>query len=162
MRTNSDEYQTKQLNTGNSTHANNYGSAFCLYPSNFQPPSHSHLTSHNSKHIIPHKKLNQTIVNTKPQGLSPKITSIKSISFKNAKHFPQGCQAIQVTTRSRPKLNTFEQKTIKRKRAPNNKNNKMNNEKITIATQTEDNTNKGLGRSTIRPPKPNLPVKQYR
>ena len=27
----------------------------------------------------------------------------------------------------------------------------MNNEKITIATQTEDNTNKGLGRSAIRP-----------
>ena len=30
MRTNSDKYQTKQLNTDNSTHANNYDSAFCL------------------------------------------------------------------------------------------------------------------------------------
>ena len=87
-------------------------------------------------------------MNTKSQGLSPKITSI---SFKNAKPFPQGNQTIQVTTRSRPKLNTFEQKIIKRKRAPNKKNNKMNNEKITISTQTEDNTNKGLGRSAIRP-----------
>ena len=89
-------------------------------------------------------------MNTKPQGLSPKINSINSISLKNVKHFPQGYQTIQVTTRSRPKVNTFEQKIVKRKLAPNKKNNKMNNKKVTMATQTEDNTNKGLVRSAKR------------
>ena len=34
-RTNSDKYQTKQLNANNITHAKKYDSAFCLNPSNF-------------------------------------------------------------------------------------------------------------------------------
>ena len=88
-RTNSDKYQTKQLNAVNSTHAHNYNSAFCLYSSNFQPPSLFHLNSHNSKHIIPHQNLQQSTVNTKPQGLSQKTNSINSISLKNLKNFPR-------------------------------------------------------------------------
>ena len=126
--TNSSKYQTKHLTANNSTCANKYDSAFCLNPSNFQPLSLSHSISYNSK-----------------------VTSINSSSFNNAKQFPQGYRTIKVNTRSRPKLNTFEQKIIKRKRAPNKKNIKMNNHNTTIATKTADNKNKRLVQSAIRP-----------
>ena len=40
---------------------------------------------------------------------------------------------------------------MKRKRAPNNNNLMMSSDKITIATQTDEDNNRGLGRSAIRP-----------
>ena len=67
------------------------------------------------------------------------------------KKFPQGYNTVHVTTRSRPKHNTFEQTIIKRKRAPNKLNSKMNPSRNTIATQTDETKNRGLGRSALRP-----------
>ena len=64
---------------------------------------------------------------------------------------PQG--QVSVTTRNRPHHNTFEQQISKRKRAPNKPKSKMSANKCstqTIATQTEDSSNKGRGRSPIR------------
>ena len=155
-RNNSDKYQTNYLTANNSTHAYNYHSAFCLNPSIVQPLSFSYSNSSNSlkftsKHIDPNKNVPQSIRNSKPQGFPPKFTSVNSVSFKNSEKSPRGYQTIQVTTRSRPKLNTFEQKIIKRKRAPNKKNQKLNSDKITIATQTDEHTNKGLKRTAVRP-----------
>ena len=146
-RTNSDKYQTNQLHAYNNTHANNYEDAFCLNLSNFQPLSLHHSNSQNSNQFIQNKISHNSNSNTKPQGLSPKVTSINSLIPKTSKQIPQGYQTIHVTTRNRPKLNTFDQKITKRQRAPN----KMNNNKTTIGTQTDENTNKGLGRAAIRP-----------
>ena len=87
-RTNSDKYQTKHLNADKSTHANNYDSAFCLYSSNFQPPSLSHLFSHNSKHIIPHKNLHQSTVNTEPRDYPQKLTQLIQFHKKHKTFSP--------------------------------------------------------------------------
>ena len=149
-RTNSDKYQAKQVSADNSKHAREYDSAFCLNRSNFQQPNSSYSNLHNSI-FISNTPLFQSNIIKSPQGLSPKVHSINSLPSKNILHLPQGYQTINVTTRKRPKVNTGpKQKIQKRKRAPNKKI-KMNNDKITIANQTEDNNNKGLGRTVIRP-----------
>ena len=65
---------------------------------------------------------------------------------------PQG--QVNVTTRNRPCYNTFEKQITIRKRAPNKSKSKMAANKSntqTIAAQTEDSSNKGQGRSPIRP-----------
>ena len=148
-RTNSDKYQTRHISADNRNRAHEYDSAFCLNRSNFQPLNSSYSNLHNSI-FISNTPLFQSNIIKLPQGLSPKVNSINSLQSKNILHLPQGYQTINVTTRNRPKVNTFEQKIPKRKRAPNKKI-KMNKDKITIATQTEDNNNKGLGRTVIRP-----------
>ena len=160
-RTNSDKYQTNQVHAYNNTHANNYEDAFCLNLSNFQPLSLHHSNSQNSNQFIQNKISLNSNLNTKPQGLSSKVTSINSLIPKTSKQIPQGYQTIHVTTRNRPKLNTFDQKITKRQRAPN----KMNNNKTTIGTQTDENTNKQKirkGGHKTRPPKSKLPLSQHR
>ena len=138
--TRTDRYQTRQKNADKSEHAQEYNSAFCLNRSNYQPLNSSYCNLHNSTTFIPNA---QPIHSNKikfPQGLTHKIHSINSLPSKKSANIPQGYQTINVTTRNRPKLNTFEQKIVKRKRAPNKKI-KMSSDKITIATQTESNNN---------------------
>ena len=154
--TQADKYQTRQVNVDNSTHAYNYDNAFCLSPFNFQPLSLSHSNSHNSTFVITNQNSNYPIDSKNPQGLYSNdirfhIPAVNSISSKTTKIIPQGHQSIQVTTRSKPTVNTFEQKITKRKRAPNKKITTMNNGKNTIATQTDDDSNKGLGRAALGP-----------
>ena len=72
-RTNSDKYQTKQLNANNNTHANKYDCAFSLNPSNFQSLSLFHSNSLNSNLFIANKISIQSNLSTKPKGLSPKL-----------------------------------------------------------------------------------------
>ena len=67
------------------------------------------------------------------------------------KKLPQEYNTVQVTTRSRPKHNTFEETIIKRKRAPIKLNSKMDPSQDTIVTQTDETTNKGIGRSALTP-----------
>ena len=157
-RTISDKYQTDYLTANNSTHANNYDSASCLSPINLQSLTlsssfKSKLNHSNSKQIPTNTNSHQYTSKMKPQGLPPNsnyINSIYSTSFANSKTFPQGYNTSQVTTRSRPKQNTFQQNITKRKRAPCKLNKKMNPTRNTIGTQTDGDNNKGLGRSALR------------
>ena len=109
------------------------------------------LIQHCSKDKIPNSNLHSTSSNNKPQGLPPKLTYNNSISNNFPKERPRETIKTQATTRSRSKHNTYDQKITISKRAPNKHTDKMNTNKNTIATQTEDDTNKGLGRSASRP-----------
>ena len=163
-RTMSDKYQTKYLTTNNNKHAynNDNESAFCLSPINLQSLNlsssiESQLNHTNAKQPFKNKNyLRFTFINSSinPPG-SPSnsnyINSINSIKVTKSEKIPQGYNTIQVTTRSRPKHNTFEQNIIKRKRATNRRNTKMNPTQNTIATQTDDESNKDLGRKALKP-----------
>ena len=168
----SDKYQTNNLAANNSTKACNCDNTFSLNPNNLQPPSlfssfSQNLIQYNSKHIIPNRNLHHTSSKIKIQGLPSKATYNYSISYNNPRELPQGYNTIQVATRSRPKHNNYDQNITKRKRAPNKQNNIMNSNKNTIATQTDEDANKKLGRSALRPdpsdPLSNtIDIQQYR
>ena len=165
-RTMTDKYQTTYLTANNNTHAFNSDSAFCLNRSNLQSPLlypliESKLNNINTNQNFKNNQLHSTITYN-PQGISsPNYNSIKSINSihptnhnfqnKNSNYLPQGNNSVNVTTRSRPKHNTFEEKIIRRKRSTNKQLTKMNPKQNTIATQTDEVSNKGLGRSALRP-----------
>ena len=159
-RTQTDNYQPINNATNNYPQANNSNNAFCLNSSKFKSPS---ITS-NSTLSLPKSKSNQkskhnsNFISSKHTNKhnskftnSKKSISTNSIYTKNSIN-PQG--QINVTTRNRPRHNTFDQQIPKRKRSPNKPKTKMSANQSstqTIATQTEDISNKGRGRSPIRP-----------
>ena len=159
-RTQTDNYQPINNATNNYPQANNSNNAFCLNSSKFKSPSitsnstlslpkskSNHKSKHNSNFISSKhtNKHNSKFTNSK------KSISRNSIYTKNSIN-PQG--QINVTTRNRPRHNTFDQQIPKRKRSPNKPKTKMSANQSstqTIANQTEDISNKGRGRSPIRP-----------
>ena len=165
-RTMTDKYQTTYLTANNNTHAYNSDSAFCLNRSNLQspllyPPIESKLNIINPNQNFKNNQLHSTRT-FNPQGiLSPKYNSINSINSihptnhnfqnKNANYLPQVYNSVNVTTRNRLKHNTIEEKIIRRKRSTNKQLTKMNPKQNTIATQTDEVSNKGLGRSALKP-----------
>ena len=155
-----DKYQTRQATTTNSKHAREYNNAFCLNRFNYQqlisplPNSNNSITLNTFNST---QKFHSNLAKN-PQGLTHKIHSIYLLHPKNSLKLPQGYQTINVTTRNKPQVNTFDQTIINRKRAPNKT--KMNSNKVTIATQTDNENNKGLGRSVIIPD-PQNPIYPY-
>ena len=140
-----DKYQTRQATRTNSKHASEYNNAFCLNRSNYQQLISPLPNSNNSNTLNTFNSTQKFHSNLakNPQGLTHKIHSIYLLHPKNSLKLPQGYQTINVTTRNKPQVNTFDQTIIKRKRAPNKT--KMNSNKVTIATQTDNENNKGLG-----------------
>ena len=146
-----DKYQTRQATRINSKHAREYNNAFCLNRSNYQQlisplPNSNNSNTFNTLNST--QKFHSNLAKN-PQGLTHKIPPIHLSHPKNSVEIPQGYQTVNVTTRNKPQVNTFDQTIIKRKRAPNKT--KMNSNKVTIATQTDNENNKGLGRSVIIP-----------
>ena len=165
-RTMTDKYQTTYLTANNNTHAYNSDSDFCLNRSNLQSPLLYPLIESKLNNINPNQNFkNNQLHSTRtfnPQGISsPNYNSINSINSihptnhnfqnKNSNYLPQGYNPVNVKTRNRPKHNTFEQKIIRRKRSTNKQLTKINPKQNTIATQTDEVSNKGLGRSALKP-----------
>ena len=134
---------------------------------------HKQTTTHAFCHSRPRKQslnlkhnLNTQILHTdKINSIKPQPYSNNS-SYKPLKIFKQFStnyqsknQFINVITRSRPQVDTFNRPVIRRHRAPNKKRTipqNMENQTtrpplVTISTQTEDSDNIGRGREPIQP-----------
>ena len=112
-----------------------------------------HSNSENSKLTNSFKKISNSIKSINP-------IKLKTISNSNSSNPINPKGQVNVTTRNRRRHNNFEQQITKRKRAPNRPKDKVavnKNNMQTIATQKENSSNKGSGRSPIRPD-PNNPI----
>ena len=167
-RTSTDKYQPIKDATNNYSQARKYNNAFCLNSRNLQLPSvtdNSFHLQHNSKFIKKSEhyqnhtnSLSSNLINSSNTFIKYSNSSNSSI-FKHLSNprisintiIPQGY--VNLTTRNRPRHNTFDQTIQKRKRSQNKSKITMsaNNNTQTIATRTEDCSNKGRGRSPLRP-----------
>ena len=84
------------------------------------------------------------------QKVTQKINSINSSVPNYQLLNPQRNNRNNLTTRSRPKYSAFK-KIIKQKRGPKKTQKMEPTQTTTIATQTEEETNKGLGKAALRP-----------